>query len=544
MPSYKLNSSCSKPDKTSRKHSRKLLVKQFGGGSISKNGLYDFVINNIQSENSKNLKKLSDDVITVIPDLARSGYTHLPKTKYVVIQQTTQKRQYNIGKPVTKQKIFIVEINPKPTKDSMNVYFVDKTDDAISLTAGFSVIKKLTSFGKDTLEYKKFKDEGENFGDAIIVDIDGREQPYQSSSLYTTNVMHEVNKFRKGKCIHTTSGRRAATPHELKTLDKMKSVLPHSALVTLSTATSRAATSSAAAPSGSTAPSGAGTSANTIRQTDLPGLFPGPMTRTETKNISDIVDKIYDFINHALNSDGDFENMTKVVIQKINGQDFYLAKKETVITTLKNDYYILKKFYGRDDILVVCEMPKADADGNIDLGTPEIYEDSTDLVIDFVSGAYIETKNTRFNRSHVLLSCLKEYIKLEAEENTDQQKLNNYDGYYIAPAMLRRRTHLTQFFYITPKLQFNTSRHGYYYLYDINDDIYKILTDYNQHNQKVAVIVKINPNDKDMFFMENFEIAPNDTVLIYNDGTQPNFPYVEPFATGPPYSSIFAKRIR
>jgi hypothetical protein len=491
MPSYKLKGSCSKPVKPSHRHSKKLLVKQFGGGSIDKNILFELAINNTSVKGSENLEKLSDDVLTIYSDLSLSGYTpaNLPQTKYVVIQQTKPKTSISFVPRGPNIKLFIVQIDPKPTtKANMNAYFIDKTDGAISLTAGFPVLKKLTQYGEDTLEYKKFKDEGSDFGDAWILDTDGREKLYKLSSLYKNNVIPEVKKYETGTSIATASGtNRAATPKELKQLEKMKSVLSHSALKQINRAPAPApAAAAAAAPA-----AGAAGISNVISFADLKALFPGGLADDDKVDISNSVELIYDFSNHSINNEDNLYQMANLVKNKINGNEFYLAQKEKLIQTLKNDYYILKKFYGQDDILVLCVMP-AGIDGNINLGTPEIYEDSKDLVVDFDGANYTETKKTFFNRSHVLLSCLKKYIKLKAEAIADQSKLDSYEDYYFSSAVPYGAKILQQHFYITPILKFNSKPTSYEFLYQkTTGSIFKIIYMKNSHNISVPVITYI-----------------------------------------------------
>ena len=74
MPSYKLKGPGSKPAKTFRKHSRKLLVKQFGGGEINKSILFELAINKTSQKGSGDLQRLDGDVLSKVPDLANSGY--------------------------------------------------------------------------------------------------------------------------------------------------------------------------------------------------------------------------------------------------------------------------------------------------------------------------------------------------------------------------------------------------------------------------------------------------------------------------------------
>jgi hypothetical protein len=184
--------------------------------------------------------------------------------------------------------------------------------------------------------------------------------------------------------------------------------------------------------------------------------------------------------------------MAVFVKHEINGNEFYLVKRDKNIQTLKNDYYILKKFYGLDNILVLCVMPRTGKDGNIDLGTPEIYEDSKDLVVDFDGANYTETKKTFFNRSHVLLSCLKKYIKLKAEAIADQSKLDSYEDYYFSSAVPDGAKILQQHFYITPILKFNSKPTPYEFLYQkTNGSIFKIIYMKNSHNINVPVITYI-----------------------------------------------------
>jgi len=551
MPSYKLKGSCSKPVKPSHRHSKKLLVKQFGGGSIANEYLFELAINNTSVKGSENLEKLSDAVLTADPDLSLSGYTpaNLPQTKYVVIKKTKPKTSISFGPRGQNTKLFIVQIDPKPTtKANMNAYFIDKTDGAISLTAGFPVLKKLTQYEKDTLEYKKFKDEGSDFGDAIILDTDGHEKLYKLSSLYKNNVIPEVKKYETGTSIATASGtNRAATPKELKKLEKMKSVLPYSALVKIKSAPAPAP---AAPASGAAAAPAAGIS-NVISFNDLSMLFATGKLATDAITISNDVEQIYDFGNFS--NKGFLYNMANFIKHEINGNVFYLAEKleikdtngnPVIITTLKHNYYILKKFYGRDDILVLCVMPPAGVDDNINLGSPEIYEDSKDLVVDFDGTNYTETKKTLFNRSHVLLSCLKEYIKLEAKENDDQSKLDSYEDYYFSSAVPDGARILQQHFYITPSLKFNSKPTPYEFLYQkTNGSIFKIIYMKNSHNINVPVITYIYLADPNITNnIQNFfcDYVRNDDYVLktLNYPTDP-YPEFEEFNDPPNVSYIY-----
>lgn len=514
MPSYKLLSQSHIADKKQKKSKKLLSIKQYGGTDIyiRKDALLALATNGAMPKGTDKLYKNAS-----IPDelKSKSEYAgaHINERNYKCVSMSGI--------------VLLIEINPMPTNlNDLKVYVVEKTEDDISATGGYPVLKKLVNERKDNFIYNPTDKVGKKLSEETILDTDNKERKYTNSNLYESI-------YARMKSLPI-----AASPKNLKTLHKLHTPTPIRPLSAAS------GTSGATPVARGSAVRGIG--ANSITKSDLDALFVDGNTAiisdgTELTNIDNGCSNLYDAIA--------ITQVTHIARYNSNGNTFYLAKRITharsgatiPIAELTEDYYILKKFYGRDDILVICMMPRP-ASGNINLGQPNIYEDSTDLVVDYDRTTY--NHRVQFPISHVLLNCLKLYIKVMAEENDDQSKLDSYEDYYFSSAVPAGAGTLQNHFNITPELSFQSHPIPYEFLYQkTNGSIFKIIYMKNQHNRDVPVITYIHlkyPNVTDN--IQNFfwdYVRGDDYVLktLYYP-TDP-YPQFEEFNNPPNVSYIY-----
>ena len=507
MPSYKLLSQSHIADKKQKKSKKLLSIKQYGGTAIyiRKDALLALATGGAMPKGTDKLYKQAS-----IPDqlISKSGYdAHINGTNYKCVSMDSI--------------VLLIKITPTPPKSisDLVVYVIERTEGVISATGDYPVLKKLVEDKGENFKYKPTNEVGKHLIAETILDTDNIERTYTDSKLYT--LIHAQIKSVPGSA-RLNAFSRLPTPTPIRPLSAASS------------------TSGATPVARGSAVRGIG--ANSITQIDLDTLFANGSTAI-------IVDEELEAFDSYVVYYLFIENEADIAKYESGGNTFYLAKRRTkdaagnlIISHLTADYYILKTFYGRGEILVICMMPTPGAGGNINLGQPNIYEDSTDLVVDYDGANY--NHRVQFPRSHVLLNCLKLYIKVMAKENDDQSKLDEYEDYYFSAAVPDGSGILQNHFNITKDLSFQSHPIPYEFLYQkTNDSIFKIIYMKNSHNIDVPVITYIHleyPNVTDN--IQNFfcdQVRNDDHVLktLYYQ-TDP-YPQFEEFNNPPNVSYIY-----
>jgi hypothetical protein len=515
MPGHKLSRSRGKLVNP-RKKSHKIIktyspATQYGGGNYSvSNEVLSDVINKKANADAKyyQLEPLP------ITELNSSGYDTLTTDDYMCVN-------YRKGNDLLQ---YIIQVDKQTSGIKIiNVYgFLDAEDKLVSKTMGERVLKLCEP---RNVGFKLgYKLDTKLSMEDMILDIDGTQKEYKNSRLYKEKVYPKIHEASNKKEVTFGSGpgtvKKSLNASALKKLSKYEIKTPMRAKTELE---SKLKTEASAAAT----PAAAGTK-DIILPNDY--LENGPFEFDDILQVNEFKDipgkSSFVYPNHAaIFADYDVSG------NEIN-EVWLLHKKarHTGASGLNKDYYVLKKFYGNDDILVICQIPNPDAKGNINIGQPYIYEDSTDNVVDIKPDGTCNDKKTKFDGSNVLLKCLKAYIILHID-NTIQDNLDTYTQNYITASQIRAGRHFDDYFSISEPGHFNTtglSKNRYIIYKDTANNsepdpnkIYRIVPYLDYMGNKQYAMLKIRRLSD--FFKK--QISGTDIILDQlNSATVANYP--------------------